>query len=191
MLDRLSNYSSFKLDNLIVITSENQKEHFHVKANNLLFIKAANNYVEVFFRSQQNVKKQLLRKTLKGIEGEYLSSPFLVRCHCSYLINPNNIDHIIKAGNKTVLNISGVVIPVSNKYISRLNKKIALIFHPSIEVLIPDALNAMVPYDVFLFFIQIKLIGREENTFSTTLYVRLFIGFLCKSEAQNGEIFVR
>ncbi|MEM6738454.1 MAG: LytTR family transcriptional regulator DNA-binding domain-containing protein, partial [Bacteroidota bacterium] len=107
MLDRLSNYSSFKLDNLIVITSENQKEHFHVKANNLLFIKAAHNYVEVFFRSQQNVKKQLLRKTLKGIGGEYLSSPFLVRCHRSYLINPNNIDHIIKAGNKTVLNISG------------------------------------------------------------------------------------
>src|SRR5690606_22930357 len=67
LMFRLPNRLSNRPDNMIVITSENQKEKFQLKAENLLIIKSADNYVEIYYRSMGKVSKHLLRKSLKNI----------------------------------------------------------------------------------------------------------------------------
>lgn len=103
-------------DELVTFISENRKEHFQLRPENLLYIKSADNYVEIFHRNNQFVDKRLLRKSLKTIEVDYSMKNILKRCHRSYLVNPSNIDNIHKTATKIELNINGDKIPVSKKY---------------------------------------------------------------------------
>jgi hypothetical protein len=134
LIDRLSSHSRTRSDRIITIISENKKEHFQIKTANLLFIKSADNYIEIFYISMQQVNKHLLRKSLKDIEKEHRPNPFLVRCHRSYMVNPGNIDHVKRSNNNLELNISGVAIPVSKKYVESLTEKIPQLFTPHPEI---------------------------------------------------------
>lgn len=134
LIHRIRIYASSKPNNLIVFTSENQKEQFQLKARNLLFIKSAGNYVEVHFLTGQEVKRQLIRKSLKSIEEEHPSSPFIERCHRSYLINPLNIDHTNWTSHHIEISISGRVIPVSKTYADLLSKKLLHSFIPHSKI---------------------------------------------------------
>ena len=119
---------------LISISSENQKEHFQIKPENLLFIKSADNYVEIHYRTRVEVKKHLLRKSLKDIEQAYAESAFLVRSHRSYLVNPANIDQVSKSNSKFELTLAGITIPVSKSYAGNLLEKHPHLFAPHSEI---------------------------------------------------------
>lgn len=117
LIDRISGRSEAEMDALISLMAENEKEYFQVKVKNLLFIKSADNYIEIFYLSSPGqVNKYLLRQSLKTIELLYESEPFLVRCHRSYLVNPVNINSVNKSNGRMELNIAGIEIPVSKKY---------------------------------------------------------------------------
>lgn len=133
MVDRLSSHSESKSGNLIVIASENQKERFQLKAENLLFIKSADNYVEIYYLSMQQVRKYLLRKSLKDIDEEHTANSSLIRCHRSYIVNPDNIDHVNRVNNKVELSISGILIPVSKKHLNPLIETFPELFTPHME----------------------------------------------------------
>jgi len=73
---------------------ENEREDFSVSKNQLLFLKAANNYVEIYYLEDDQVKMHLLRNRLSKLEQQ-LSDNNIIRCHRSYLVN------IEKAGRIT------------------------------------------------------------------------------------------
>ena len=54
--------------------SENGKHRIALKPESLLYIKSGDNYVEVFYLSDNKVKCELLRNTMKAIEAEYAKS---------------------------------------------------------------------------------------------------------------------
>ena len=110
-------HSATQKDDYLVITSENGKEHFRVKPQQLLYLKSTDNYVEIFHLSNGQVKAHLLRKSFKEIEQEYPSSPYLVRSHRSYMVNPQNVDHTEHKGKSMKLTIAGAEIPVSGSYL--------------------------------------------------------------------------
>lgn len=134
LIDRLASHNKAELANLVSISSENLKVHFQVRSSDLLFIKSADNYIEVFFRSGQQIEKQLVRKSLKDVEEELQPVDLLVRCHRSYLVNPGNIDQVRKTGSKIELRIYGMAIPVSKKYVERLSEKYPEIFTPHSKI---------------------------------------------------------
>ena len=76
---------------LAKLTDENGNAAFETPINNLLFIQAASNYVEVHYLENGNLKKKLIRNTLSKIEQQL---PFdnLKKCHRSYLANLNLIE---------------------------------------------------------------------------------------------------
>lgn len=104
---------------LITFVSSNKKEQLQLKPENLLYIKSADNYVEIVHKDRGNVNRRIIRKNLKSIEEELVTKNVLQKCHRSYLVNPNNIDHINKTTNRTELNINGKAIPVSKSYVNQ------------------------------------------------------------------------
>ncbi len=103
----------------ITFFSSNKKEQFQLKLANLLYVKSADNYVEIVHRNKELVQKRMIRKELKSIEEEFAKAQILLRCHRSYLVNPINIDHVNKTNNRVELDINGEAIPVSKNYVSR------------------------------------------------------------------------
>ncbi|MEO9482011.1 MAG: LytTR family DNA-binding domain-containing protein [Ekhidna sp.] len=116
LLDRIWSSPRAQPNDLLMFTSENQKEFLKINTDHFLFIKSAFNYVEIHYQSQQQPTRYLLRKTLSGISNEYPSHKNLLRCHRSYIINPLNVDRVQCTNNKLVLSIAGESIPVSKQY---------------------------------------------------------------------------
>ena len=94
-------------------SSTNGKDAINIHPQNLLYAKAAGNYVEVYFLLGDKVKSKLLRNTLKNIEEEI---PELTRCSRSILVNQQKVSLIETTKGKLELNLGAVQIPVSSNY---------------------------------------------------------------------------
>jgi len=71
---------------LLHFKDENDKLDFVLPLDQLVFIKAANNYVEINYLEKEHIKKYLLRNSIRNIENQ-LAYPAIKRCHRSYLVN--------------------------------------------------------------------------------------------------------
>lgn len=99
----------------IVIKSENQKDWIKLEIDDLLFLKSSDNYVAVIYLDNSgDVKKKLIRNTLKNIEQQALHS-LLVRCHQSYIINLGKVTEVVKKRGTSFFMIHSVedLIPIS------------------------------------------------------------------------------
>lgn len=111
--------------------SENGKHRISLKPENLLYIRSGDNYVEVFYLSDNKVKCELLRNTLKAIEAQYAESPYLSRCHRSFIINPAQINQTISTNRQMQLDLGhGINVPVSQKYQSNFDMNKPLVHSP-------------------------------------------------------------
>lgn len=102
--------------NSIVLVGENKNEILRMDKDELLFVKAVENYVEICYLDNSNkVISVTFRQTLSNV-GEQL--PFLKNCHRSYLVNLITVKEI--TGNSQGAKISFVVgekeIPLSKTY---------------------------------------------------------------------------
>ena len=79
--------------NELKLKDENGKEDLVLQLDQLIFIKAANNYVEINYSEEDKIKKYLLRNSIKNIEDQ-LPYPSIKRCHRSYLINMDKAGRI-------------------------------------------------------------------------------------------------
>ena len=84
----------------------------------ILFIKSANNYIEIYFLEEDQIEKKLLRNTLKNIELQIESYPTLVRCHRTYVVNTLYFEKFNGNCNHHEITIKGYTkpIPVSRHY---------------------------------------------------------------------------
>jgi DNA-binding LytR/AlgR family response regulator len=132
-------YTYFK-DKLLIIkdretTTESAKQTISLKdesgetrlildIENLLFIRSADNYIEVNHLENNIHKKTLIRNSIKKLETELYSSP-VIRCHRSYMLNTKKIESAIKTSSGFSVRIqhfADTTIPVSRSYISELKK---------------------------------------------------------------------
>jgi hypothetical protein len=95
---------------------------FSIKKENLLYLEAAENYINICYLNKGKVSKYLLRDTLKKIE-ENFSGTEIIRCHRSYIVNFDKVKVIRKDkdGLKLELdNPSAIDIPVSKTYFNNV-----------------------------------------------------------------------
>ena len=110
---------------LITIHSENGKEKFSIDMDDLLFIKAEDNYVNIHFLQEGKVQNHLLRNRLLSLEESFNGHIHLIRCHRSYIVNLKQISRIIKKENHFKLTVlHETEVPVSKKYIEEVSEKI-------------------------------------------------------------------
>jgi len=102
--------------NSIVLKGENKNEILRLEKEELLFIKAVENYIEIcFIDKNKKVTSRTFRQTLSKV---WQQLPFLERCHKSYLVNLGPISAI--TGNSQSAKISFLAgekeIPLSKTY---------------------------------------------------------------------------
>lgn len=106
-----------KPDKTFVLTSDNQKELIQLQTDNLLYLSSADNYVEVTYLAGSDVKKKLLRGTLKSFENQ-LNYSSIIRCHRSFIVNLSQVINV--SGNAQGYNLQlrgcDCKIPVSRSY---------------------------------------------------------------------------
>ena len=81
-------------DDLIVSFPSNiQNENITFNIKHLLFIKSEGNYIEVFTRTNNEIKTQFYRASIQKIEDGLVNYPYVIRSHRTYLVNIKKISH--------------------------------------------------------------------------------------------------
>lgn len=102
----------------ILFEASNKRENISLRINNFLYIKSADNYIDVYYVENNSIKHNLLRNTLNEIEKKFAGNKNIQRCHLSYIVNIGIIDSVLgnASGYKLKLKNTEVLIPLSRKY---------------------------------------------------------------------------
>lgn len=98
---------------------------FTVKLENIYYIKAEGNYVNVLYNNKGGISSFVLRNKIQAIEDSLAGTP-LMRCHRTYIVNSNNIKLIRNESDGYYIdfNQTGLEsVPVSNTYREKIVKR--------------------------------------------------------------------
>ena len=115
---------------IINLMDNNGNLKLSVKLDNLYYIKAEDNYINVFYQRSGAISSYMLRCKMKTIEDNCVDSSSLMRCHRSYIININKVSVLHNEADGFVVDFEreGLEsVPVSKTYSKRVleafNKK--------------------------------------------------------------------
>lgn len=110
----------------IIFGSDNSTENLSLPTRDVVFIKSADNYVEVGYTQNDIIKTQLLRNTLKKIEEQLKPYPDFIRCHRICIVNIRHTEKLENKNQNHWLNIPGYdkQIPVSRQYLLRIKESL-------------------------------------------------------------------
>lgn len=116
-------------DKLVHFDSEYQKDKLSIKAKFLLLIRSADNYIEVFWKDGDVIKKQLIRGTLQKAADLLEDYTYIFKCHRSFIVNINYIERVEgnSQGYKLFFEDIDFEIPVSKLAVNELKDKIQLL----------------------------------------------------------------
>lgn len=115
-------------DRVLKIVSENSKENLEIAVGHFLYIRAAENYIDVFWIDKNEVTKTVLRNSLKSVADALAEThPNLLRCHKSFLVNLSHVKHVSgnAQGYKLHLKHTEFLVPVSRQLNDMLPKFLA------------------------------------------------------------------
>ena len=117
-LESINNKEAEQPNKPIVFKDEKGVIQLYIPATELLYIEAADNYVNIRYVSNGKIKSYLLRNSLINMERQLVRN-MVVRCHRSYLVNINRVS-VIRREKEHIymeLDIDGAErIPVSKNY---------------------------------------------------------------------------
>jgi len=99
------------------IASENGKEVFDKNLKDVVLIQSANNYIEIFYREGDKIRRQILRQTLHATEKQIDKFDIIKKCHRCCLVNTNQITRLAGAASNYTLEVEGLgfSIPLSRQ----------------------------------------------------------------------------
>jgi DNA-binding LytR/AlgR family response regulator len=113
----------------VIIRDNSGVEKLILAIDNILYIKSADNYVEILHIENGEPTKTLIRNTIKNFETDFKDLP-IIRCHRSFMINTKKIESARKTSSGfdvKINHISETIIPVSRSYVSELKKYATLL----------------------------------------------------------------
>lgn len=115
------------IDPFISFRDETGTLRITIKADNLLYFEASENYVIIHYLQDQKIQTYLLRNSLKRMEQEHTEFG-LMRCHRSYMVSLKRVHHARREGGgyKLYLDTPGeCAIPVSKTYAASLMQRVS------------------------------------------------------------------
>ena len=100
-------------------------QKFAVKLENIYYIKAEGNYVNVFYNNKGGITSFVLRNKIQAIEDSLAGTP-MMRCHRTYIVNTNNIKVIRNEADGYYIDFNqpGLEpVPVSRTYSEKIVKR--------------------------------------------------------------------
>lgn len=110
----------------VVLPSDSQNDNLEVYPEDIMLVKSADNYVEVIYRVDQEIKRKLLRNTMKNIQTVLSEHDEFIRCHRTSLVNTTYILNMTNSyrGHRLQLLDFEEEIPVSRQYILNIKELI-------------------------------------------------------------------
>lgn len=103
--------------NKLLLIAENEKDKLEINMEDLLFIESQDNYSSIVFLEGLNVRKQLIRSSLKRLEAQ-IPSKMVKRCHRAFMVNLSKVAKVEgnAAGYILSFSESEAKVPVSRSY---------------------------------------------------------------------------
>ncbi|MEP2057985.1 MAG: LytTR family DNA-binding domain-containing protein [Maribacter litoralis] len=98
----------------IIITGDNKLDLLKIKQSELVCVSNSQNYVEIYYLDNTELKSKLIRSSLKRIQSSF---EFLIQVHRSHLINP---EHFKSWKDSSIISLTQMELPVSKSYKKRL-----------------------------------------------------------------------
>ena len=123
-----SSTSKLFTDESITLTSTTSEGNLQIMLSDLLAIQSADNYVEVYYLKAGQLKKHILRNTLKQIENDLEGHQVIMRTHKSYLANLKQVKNIVgnAQGYKLIIPDLPFQVPVSRALNSSIKERLTL-----------------------------------------------------------------
>jgi hypothetical protein len=120
--DSLHEYEKDNLDKSIEFVSDSINEHVSFQLSNIILVKSADNYVEIICREDSEIRKKIIRSTMKSIEVQLRPYTSFIRCHRTAIVNSCFIRHINKKFGSYSLSMRDFEeeVPVSRQYLYKL-----------------------------------------------------------------------
>ena len=100
----------------ITLSGESAQEILQLLPNELLFVSANGNYVDVHYRRGDDAAKSMLRSSLAGLAAQ-VPENLLVRCHRSHFVNLAAARRIVRVKGRTLIEFDGGGrVPVSRMF---------------------------------------------------------------------------
>jgi hypothetical protein len=113
-------------DKIVYFNSDYQKDSLAIKISSLMFIRSANNYIEVFWKEGEKIKNQMVRSNMHYAENILKEYKFVFKCHRSYIVNINYIEKIEgnSQGYRLFFEKVEFPVPVAKTSVSKLKELI-------------------------------------------------------------------
>ena len=108
---------------IINLMDNNGNLKLSVKLDNLYYIKAEDNYINVYYQRSGNIASYMLRCKMQTIADNCVDSSSLMRCHRSYIVNINKVSVLHNEADGFVIDFEreGLEsVPVSKTYSKRV-----------------------------------------------------------------------
>ncbi|MBN1117243.1 MAG: LytTR family transcriptional regulator [Bacteroidales bacterium] len=107
-------------DKMIPFYDEKGKLKFSVINDDILYIEASDNYVSIYYVTNEKTAKYMVRNTLKNLE-EKLKNIGFIRCHRSFLVNFNKVKLLKREKDGLFIELNAdnqITLPVSKTYVT-------------------------------------------------------------------------
>ncbi len=113
---------------IIELFSENKSEKLHLQLNDIFLIRSADNYIEVVFSDNGQIKKNLIRNTLRNVESQLSIYREFIRCHRTCIVNTNHIEKLDKHYHAYAISFHGYneQVPVSRQYLLKVKETLGV-----------------------------------------------------------------
>ena len=117
--DKIKHHTESYMNKYIELISENETDNFRIQVSNIIYFRSADNYVEVGFKDGSEIKKKLIRNTLKNIEQQLKDYHIFIRTHRTGIVNVQVIEKLNQSFSSYWLSLAGTseTIPVSRQYL--------------------------------------------------------------------------
>ncbi|MFH7012713.1 LytR/AlgR family response regulator transcription factor [Flavobacterium sp. FlaQc-52] len=107
----------------LFITTQVKQDDFSLNIDDLLFVKADGNYIELTKSASNKIETELKRISLSQFETQISAYPHFFRCHRTYLINMFKVEKVTGNSQGYLLSFIGTEekIPVSRKQLDNFN----------------------------------------------------------------------
>lgn len=117
--DQLKQFSENYTEKHLEIISDNGSDNLRLQVSDIVYVKSADNYVEVGYHDQDGIKKKMLRNTLRNVEQQLMEFNNFIRTHRSSLVNIQYVEKLNKSFSTYWLSLDNTkeTIPVSRQYL--------------------------------------------------------------------------
>jgi DNA-binding LytR/AlgR family response regulator len=121
---QVEKYEEDMLNKAIEFVSDNGSEVLTLQIAEVVYIRSADNYVEVVYAEGESFRKKLIRNTMRNIEQQIRSYSNFIRCHRICIVNAHFIEKLNKNYNNYWIKLKGSdeKIPVSRQYLLKIKE---------------------------------------------------------------------